>query len=186
MCYYITLLIMTRENNSSRKKSDVYAVQESEDLSLLTSHPVRAAALPTGRYGRNVTDFTFDEILVPAMEWMGPRLNRVFLNPVPWSREMCKHFESWRLLTSSLVPVWTAGHLQYGVQPCYLVGWGLCGWARSIRLPQRWKGEAAPVCHPTCWELEGAQTWQALVKQDGKATLRSPQHNTCSVTKAKL
>lgn len=83
MCYYITLLIMTRENNSSRKKSDVYAVQETEDLSLLTSHPVRAVALPTGRYGRNVTDFTFDEILVPAMERMGPRLNRVFLNPVP-------------------------------------------------------------------------------------------------------
>lgn len=60
---------MTRENNSSRKKKfDVYAVQEAEDLSLLTSCAVRALALPTGRYDRDETDFTPYEILAPAMQ----------------------------------------------------------------------------------------------------------------------
>lgn len=105
MCYCITLLIMTRENNSSRKVWCVCSSGEWGPELADPPHPMRALTLLTGRYGRDETDFIFYEILAPTIGWLGQRLNRALLKSVPWSLEMCKCFESWKLLTSSLVPV---------------------------------------------------------------------------------
>lgn len=119
--------------------------------------PIRVLALPTVRYSRGETGCTAYEVLAPAMERMARRLNGAFLKSVPQSLKMREHFESWKFLTSPLVPVWSAGHFQCRVQPCHLVAWGLDGWVRSVRPGQGWEGEAAaaPLALLGSWRGQG-------------------------------